>query len=313
MTRKRFPAWLIFAALMVAMPVDAGVFGDGDPLNGPEDDRKGISVGGHAPPAGDWYRGTGTLVCDGAVRGSATLLDVSAMAPDLDGVVLATAAHVLYDLENMQPWDDCRFAFMGLLELPGYSAPLIPGYQLLGSFRPDARPSDPRHGSGDWAFFWLGPVWEPPSPWFAFPPGRLPGNPGLERMQGSGQHFEPGSLGLVAWDRSRDEVSVISGCQAIHSGIDDIGGGAWPGQLLDDCDSDLGASGGGVIVKEGGQSRLLAIRGGSHWDPFLWSYADFPDGPPAGSRWDPNSFTNYARTLDEAILKNLDQWLNLLP
>jgi hypothetical protein len=117
----------------------------------------------------------------------------------------------------------------------------------------------------------------------------------------------------VAWDRSRGEVSVITGCQGVVSGTGDIGGGAWPGQLLDDCDSDPGASGGGLILQDGMHSRLLAIRGGSHWDPAVWPLAEFPDGPPAGSTWDPSRFTNYARTLDQHLLVSLGRWLQAIP
>jgi len=305
MSRLILTALLFLTTLPAAVPGLAGVFGDGDPDNGPEDDRRSISVGGYPPPAADWYRGTGTLVCDGAVRGSASLLDVSALAPDLAGVVLATAAHVLYDLEQGRPWSECRFAFMGLAELPGFSAPLIRSHQLLGGFRPAAMPSDPQQGSGDWAFFWLGPDWEPPPPWFGFPPGRLPG--------GALTDSRHESLGLVAWDQTKGEVSVIHACQGVNSIATDIGGGAWSGQLLDDCDSDPGASGGGVIVHDGARSHLFAIRGGAHWDPELWPQTQFPDGPPPGTAWSPNSFTNYARALDDSILNTLARWLNSLP
>ncbi len=305
MSRFILTALMILTTLPAAMPVVAGVFGDGDPDNGPEDDRRSISVGGYPPPTADWYRGSGTLVCDGEVRGSATLLDVTALAPDLAGVVLATAAHVLYDLQQGTPWNECRFAFMGLAELPGYTAPLTRSHQLLGGFRPAAMPSDPEQGGGDWAFFWLGPDWEPPPPWFGFPPGRLPG--------GAPADTRRGSLGLVAWDQTKGEVSVTSGCQGVHSVTTDIGGGAWSGQLLDDCDSGLGASGGGVIIHDGARSHLFAIRGGSHWDPDLWPPAQFPHGPPPGTPWNPNSFTNYARALDESILITLARWLSLLP
>lgn len=291
--------------LCLSHPLAAGVFGDGDPVNGPEDDRLGISVGGHPAPASDWYRGSGTLICDGAVRGSATLLDVSRQAPGLRGVVIATAAHVLYDLERQVPWDECRFAFMGLGQLPGYSARLISDYQVAGDFHPAAAPSDPQQGEGDWAFLWLGPQWEPPPPWYGFNLG--------DPETVSEDHSPTAELGLVAWDRGRGEVSVTSGCLAIHSRRDDIGGGAWPGQLLDNCDSDLGASGGGLVSHDGVSSQLVAIRGGAHWDMLMWPPGEFPEGPPHGSLWSPDHFTNYARRLDETILETLEQWLRLLP
>lgn len=302
---------LLLMTVLTSPHTDAGVFGDGDPLNGPEDGRKSISVGGHRPPASDWYRGTGTLVCDGAVRGSATLLDVSSIMPGLDGVVLATAAHVLFDLESQTAWTECRFAFMGLAQLPGYSAVLDERYQLLGDFRPENAPAAVHSGSGDWAFLWLGPDWSPPPPWLAFPPGE-PMNPDAQ-AQGGLIGSSEASLGMVAWDHSRGEVSVITGCHAVMSTSHDIGGGAWHGQLLDNCDSDLGASGGGLIVHDGMHSRLVAIRGGSHWDAQLWPADQYPDGPPAGSHWDPNGFTNYARTLDPSILTVLSDWLRGLP
>lgn len=300
--RHFFDALILVTLLLVlsALPARAGVFGDGDGTNGEEDGRLGISTGGHPVPAADWYRSAGTIVCDGDIRGSATLLDIRALAPDLPGVVLATAAHVLFDLEQGRPWRQCSFDFMGLGELPGYRVPLNRRQVLLGTFSPQADPSDPSRGAGDWAFIWTGPGWTPPVAWYALTPAARE------------DPAELGKLALVAWDRSRGELSVAAACHAIRSGVDDLGGGSWPGQWLDDCDSDQGASGGAIVAVTAGRSELLAIRGGMHWDSQIWSPDLFPAGPPAGTRWGADSFTNYARAIDHAMLSALSDWLGEL-
>ena len=68
------------------------VFGDGDPYNGVEDSREPL-MGDRRMDMG--RPSAGAIHCDGGVRGTAVVVDTSELAPDLEGVVLATAAHVL--------------------------------------------------------------------------------------------------------------------------------------------------------------------------------------------------------------------------
>ncbi len=303
--RQRFrqarPRALAGAVLMIAMTLAsaavAGVFGDGDPDNGVEDGRRALSTGIGEAPANDWYRSAGTIHCDGAVRGSATLLDLSELAPGA-GPVIATAAHVLFDLETGQPWSQCAFHYMGLGALPGYQAWLSGARLMLGSFDPGSSASELDSGADDWAFAALDHGWRPPVDGAGL-------QPATAEQVADGQ----GRLGLVAWDRGRGEISVVQGCQAVFSSPDDLGGGAWRGQLLDDCDSDGGASGGGMVASRNGRSLLVGIRGGAHWDADLWPPAQYPDGPPPGDIWHPRRHTNFARALDRTMLDSLAAWI----
>lgn len=279
----------------------AGVFGDGDPTNGVEDDRRTVSDGPVPSWADSWYRSGGTVVCDGAVRGSATLLATPPDRMHAGGKVIATAAHVLYDLERLRPWAECAFHYLGLGALPGHRAPLRRDRMLLGAFDPASDPAAPDRGAGDWAFAWLGPSWQPPFPAAGLQPA-------------AAEHAVTGHalLGLLAWHSAAGEMSVSAGCRAVFSRADDLGGGAWAAQLLDDCDSGVGASGGGMVVAGVDGPRLVAIRGGQHWDPSAWPEPQWPRGPPAGTRWDPARFTNYARAFDDRLLGRLTEWLDTL-
>jgi len=300
--RSAHRSGLLCLLLCLTAPAAAGVFGDGDPANGPEDDRRGISDGQGEAPGNEWFRSAGTITATAPCGGSATLLDLRALAPDQAGAVVVTAAHVLYDLDRGQPWTNCAFHHLGLGQLPGYQAPLRRDRTLAGAFDPAADPSAADSGKEDWAFTWLGPDWRPPG-----------GAPGLVPATALSVADGTGRLGLVAWDRRRGEVSVALGCRAIFSGPGDLGGGAWPGQLLDDCDSDTGASGGAIVVGRGSRSLLIGIRGGTHWDRERWPADGFPAGPPDGTRWDPARHTNYARALDQRMLEELGAWLRRLP
>lgn len=291
---------LVFLICCLSMPAAlAGVFGDGNPDNGVEDDRRGISEG-HVDPVGDaWFRSGGTVFCDGAVRGSATLLALDDPQRGAGGQVIATAAHVFYDLEQGQPWNACEFRYLGLGELPGYRVSLHADRILKGGFDPAADISALASGAGDWAFAWLGGTWSPPL-----------GDAGLAlRDPARSPQAADGVLGLLAWNSSTGEMSVSLSCQAVASEATDLGGGAWAGQWLDDCDSTDGASGGGLVLSRAGRHELVAIRGGQHWDPDAWPPGAYPDGPPFGERWDPQRFTNYARVLDREVLDALDRWL----
>ena len=233
------------------------------------------------------------------VRGSATLLSGVAVNADLEGQVIATAAHVLFDLEQGRPWRACAFHYLGLGELPGYRVPIDDAFILKGGFDPALDVSSVESGKGDWAFIWLGANWHPPL-----------GPAGLQPLaNGAVPSKDSGEFGLLAWNSSAGEMSVSLPCQAVESQDSDLGGGAWAGQWLDDCDSMGGASGGGLIFSASGTHSLVAIRGGQHWDYTRWPLASHPDGPPRGERWDPEGFTNYARVIDVGMLNELQQWI----
>jgi hypothetical protein len=293
---------LVFLGLTLnALHARAGVFGDGDPANGDEDDRRTLSQGASLPGLSEWYRSGGSIFCDGAVRGSATIVDLSAFAPPRPGVVIATAAHVLVDLDTGLAWNHCEYRHQGLGELPGYQATLELHWTLAGPFDARLPPGDAENAVNDWAFVWLGASWRQPGGARAL---------GLAdvRQTADGR----GLLGLLAWNPDLGQLALASGCRAVLSRHEDLSGDGQGGQLLDDCDSGTGSSGGGLILTRDGSARLVGIRGGQHWDGGIWPPERYPDGPPAGSRWDPNRFTNYARALDADILQQVQRWWRTL-
>ena len=79
------------AADVQMLPVN--IFGDGDPANGVEDDRRQL-LGGHrrGDSLADQRMNAGTIKCDGKVRGTAMVIDTREFAPGLKGAVLASDA-----------------------------------------------------------------------------------------------------------------------------------------------------------------------------------------------------------------------------
>ncbi len=79
------------------------IFGDGNPENGVEDSREpvmgGRRDGEDLPGQG---MNAGAVKCDGKIRGTAMVVDTRELTHSLKGVVLASAAHVLYDLDRKQ-------------------------------------------------------------------------------------------------------------------------------------------------------------------------------------------------------------------
>ena len=297
MTKADNPTWRLLSRLLAVVSLllltgqlSANVFGDGDPDNGDEDERSRLEAAGGYPgnvPA--WPMSAGTLFCDGKLRGTAMLVDPGQHQPPVTGLFLVTAAHVLFDLETATPFAQCSFHFMGLGGLDGYHVRLEPEWIRSGAFEPASDPGNPLFGADDWAFAWLPEAWP-----YAGRVGAVP-LMSLEqlRMLPSGD----AQFDLVAWDQQQGRMSLSGACQVVESGPEDLGGGAWAGQLLDDCDSADGASGGGLMAVTRSGRYLVGIRTGSHWSP-----AAYPDGPIPGSAWDIRHNTNFARAIDAELL-----------
>jgi hypothetical protein len=85
------------ALAQTVMTVPVNIFGDGNPENGIEDSRELVlSERGRGDNVPGYSLNAGTIKCDGKVRGTAMVVDTSQLAPRLKGVVVVTAAHVLY-------------------------------------------------------------------------------------------------------------------------------------------------------------------------------------------------------------------------
>jgi hypothetical protein len=260
------------------------VFGDGDPDNGTEDDRSSLSAAGSE----SWRNAGGTIHCDGEQRGSGMLLALEGQ------LFLVTAAHVLMNLETAQPFNRCDYHHMAMHRLPGSQVALDLGQLVSGDFDAAEATDGQAFGNRDWAFL---PLTEAGSSLVHF--GSVPA------MAWQDLAGEVNGLRLVAWDSEHRRMSVSAPCSAQPSTRGDLGGGAWPGQLLDDCDSGHGASGGGLLVQTAQGVFLIGIRTGSHWSPHRFPASAFPAGPPDGSPWDVQGNTNFARAVDRSMLELL--------
>ena len=110
---------------------------------------------------------------------------------------------------------------------------------------------------------------------------------------------------MMAFDSSSGVISESRNCRVVESGGHDLGGGAWKGQFLDDCDSGDGASGGGIIAVMNHEHYLIGIRNGSHWSEQVYPVERFHKGPPDGSAWDRLLNTNFGRAIDAHLLHEI--------
>jgi V8-like Glu-specific endopeptidase len=93
--------FLCFGLLLACQLGHGAIFGDGNQVNGPEDDR--TSAPKHL------LSGVGTVFCDGALRGTAAQIQIDAMSFKHAPTILVTAAHVLFDANSGKPFADCRY------------------------------------------------------------------------------------------------------------------------------------------------------------------------------------------------------------
>jgi hypothetical protein len=295
----------VFAQKPEAMKVS--VFGDGDPLNGVEDDRQRVMSGRQRDlKLSDQGMNAGTVQCDGKTRGTAMVIDTREFAPDLKGVILASAAHVLYDLEKNRHFRRCEFHLLALSQLSSYRAKIDFRQVVTGGFDPREATDEPEFGEGDWALIYIA------KPWRNFDPDETLiasefATTKLASFQQSGGEFR-----LIAFDSTEGVISMSRHCTVIESTGNDLGGGTWAGQLLDDCDSTGGSSGGGIIAVLDDQQYLVGIRNGAHWSEEMFPADDFPLGPPPGSEWGQHSNTNFARAIDAQIIDELKRFSQAL-
>ena len=307
--------WLLASGLSIAQarsptaarPVPVNIFGDGNPLNGVEDDREPVL----ANPAedrytNDRYQSAGSVSCDGKIRGTAVVVDTRESAADFSGVILLSAAHVFYDLPRKRLFRRCEFHFMGWQDKAGYRAGIDLKKVRMGDFDPKQVTTKVAFGEGDWVFLYLRTAWTNYRPEqslrlreFAFAQG--------ESFQQYGGEFR-----LMAFDSSAGVITESKNCTVIESSRGDLGGGVWKGQLLDDCDSADGASGGGIMAVLNHQTSLIGIRSGSHWSELAYPADLYPAGPPAGSVWNRRLNTNFGRAIDAHLLRELDSFIHSL-
>jgi len=283
------------------------IFGDGDPLNGIEDSRQRVMGGRRQGLSLDDQRmNAGTIKCDGKIRGTAMVVDTREFAPDLKGAVLASAAHVFYDLEKQRRFSRCEFHLLALSELAGFRVKIDLKQIVTGDFDPSQATGSVEFGEGDWAFLYVAKPWRDYNPDESLLAGEFSMS-SQEQFQQAGGEFR-----LIAFDSSAGVISMSRHCTVIESRVGDLGGGAWPGQLLDDCDSTGGSSGGGIIAIRDGRQYLVGIRNGSHWSETTFPADQFPLGPPDGARWNRNTNTNFGRAIDAEIIHKLERFIRTL-
>lgn len=276
----------------------ANIFGDGDPGNGIEDSR--IDMGSpawHDRSRQPWNMGAGTIHCEGRNRGSAMIVDTREFGEIGEGLILTTSAHVLYDLDSGRRFEQCRFHYMGLDQLPGYQGDIDLARSRLGDFDPAGARDRPGFGKEDWALLYVS--------------GIVPGVSGSGRVRLrpyarlADEPAQPVRYQFIAYSASARGITISTACRVVESNGGDLGGGGWAGHLLDDCDSEGGASGGGLVASIGAEHYLVGIRSGAHWDGAVFPQSRFPAGPPDGSSWDVHSNTNFSRAIDEELVRNL--------
>jgi len=284
-------------------PTQVNIFGDGDPDNGIEDSREQI-LGGRrrAVSLDDQRMSAGTIKCDGKIRGTAMVIDTREYAPDLRGVVLMSAAHVLFDLDKGERFQRCEFYFLALGEYARYRIKIDLANLKMGNFDPAMATGVHEFGEGDWVFMYA------PKAWRGYEPNEALVVQNFSFQQMESYRRSGGEVRLIAFDSTEGVISVSGDCNVFESGVDDLGGGQWPGQLLDDCDSAGGASGGGIVVVFGEKRYLIGIRGGSHWNKQVFPDEKYPNGPPDGSVWDSHSNTNFGRAIDAGIIQVLQEF-----
>jgi hypothetical protein len=277
--------------------VPINIFGDGNPLNGVEDSREPVTgrEGNGRGPYGQQMN-AGTITCDGKFRGTAMVVDSREFTPDLEGVVLVSAAHVLFNLDRKKLFRRCEFYFVGRDEVAGYRSKVDLKKLRKGTFDPRQSSSAAEVGRGDWVFLYLR------KPWKKFNPDQSIRLREFSFSQLGSYRQSGGEFRLVAFDSSAGVISESRNCTVVESDGDDLGEGTWKGQLLDDCDSGDGASGGGIIAVLNQQHYLIGIRNGSHWNEQVYPADSFPLGPPDGSAWDRRSNTNFGRAIDTHLL-----------
>ena len=284
-----------------ARAVPVNIFGDGNPLNGVEDSREPVTGGkGNGVGQSGQNMNAGTITCDGKFRGTAMVVDTREFAPDLEGVVLASAAHVLYNLERNKLFKRCKFYFMGRDKVTGYRSKIDLKKVHMGNFDPRQSTGGVEFGEGDWVFLYL------PKPWKKFNPDQSIRLREFSFSQLGSYRRSGGEFRFLAFDSSSGVISESRNCMVVESDGYDLGGGTWKGQLLDDCDSADGASGGGIIAVLNQQYYLIGIRNGSHWNEQVYPADRFPAGPPDGSAWDRRSNTNFGRAIDENLLREIN-------
>jgi V8-like Glu-specific endopeptidase len=207
------------------------IFGDGNQINGPEDDRT-------AAPK-HLLGGVGTVFCDGALRGTAAQIQIDAMSFKHAPTIIVTAAHVLFDANSGKPFADCRYRPQNkrLRSVP-FDKISTHSYQPVDGDKL-------RQSETDIVFVAL-----------------------QHRVYDTGFKLSSSAttdeLLLLGYNDSTDNIDLSGSCRQYQSQkFNHVG------LLLHDCDSTAGASGGPLLAAAHGDIRnkkkyqVIAVHGGT--------------------------------------------------
>lgn len=256
------------------------MFGDGIAENGIEDQRR-ISTDAE-------LNATGTIYCDGGLRGTATYIKANERQKQIPALVV-TAAHILFDQKSGEMYQSCSY-------LPGnnrFEAILFVAISD-SQFNPLAADKI-QQSETDIVFVAL---------------EHAPRQPALELAEVTfADHTDqPPGLSLIGYNSKLNQITQSTGCKAFNSNRFHS-----TKLLLHDCDARSGASGGPVLAATNdeqpeGLAKVIAIHGGTLFINQGKNNSPIKDGAAV----DPERWINQARRVDQALLQQLRQFIAYL-
>jgi V8-like Glu-specific endopeptidase len=210
--------------LLFSCHTQGAVFGDGDPGNGTEDQRRKATAE-HLKPMG-------TLFCDGRLRGTAIHVRRPADKDLTSGSIILTAAHVLYDQKTTQPFKKCVYR-------PQNKRLTTIDITSLSSHRFNPKSVDKlQQAENDIVFIRLSKRLLQPT------------------LTLTAVNKIPSALLLIAYNSGKNDISQSADCNQFVSQKF-----ASKKLLLHDCDANNGSSGGAVL--DAATGRLVGVHGGT--------------------------------------------------
>jgi hypothetical protein len=219
----------------------------------------------------DFLYSSGTIFCDGGVRGSATHLSHPKIPDSLQYSIVLSAAHVLYEKDTYQPFKECVFR-------PQNKRLNSIGFYSLSNhkFKPILEDKI-KMSIDDLVFIAL--------------KRRLPGD-GLKLDLASSNYK---NLKLVGYNEDEDNISVSSACQTFSSitfSSDRL--------LLHNCDAKSGASGGSII--DGLTKKIIGVHGGTFYVGGKKNHSIMAKEYLTA---DPERLVNEGRKIDQGVIVDL--------
>ena len=222
----------------------------------------------------NFLHSSGTIFCDGGLRGSATHIRHSEIPNNFKYSIILSAAHVLYKEGTSEQFKECVFK-------PQNKRLTSIGFYGLSDHRFMPSVEDKLLLSiNDLVFIAL--------------KSKLP-HGGMTLGLASSDYR---SLQLVGYNEDKNNISISSACQTFSSvtfSSDKL--------LLHDCDAGSGASGGPIIDQN--SKEIIAVHGGTFYIDDEDHSQIFKTYPTAR----PESLINQGRRIDEEVIVNLTNFI----